>query len=248
MTDRAQATPVRQPSRTRLSDGRELLYFDDEPGTVHDAVDRRELPRPVNLSQARWDVLTREWTVIAGASRRQRTLPPGHLDARSARRGPSRPTEIRRSSYDVVVFENRFPSLSRWSAARQVPIPAGGWPDPAGARRRAVRGGVLHRAITRGAFSSLHPSGRRTVIEAWCHRTADDVGRRPDVGHVYCFENRGEEIGVTLHHPHGQIYAYPFVPTRIARTGRSFAQAARPVSAACSARSPRPSWPTAPGW
>src|SRR6185437_16120003 len=46
------------------------------------------------------------------------------------------------------------------------------------------------------------------------------------VGFVYCFENRGDEIGVTLAHPHGQIYAYPFVPTRIARTGRSFAQAA----------------------
>jgi UDPglucose--hexose-1-phosphate uridylyltransferase len=26
------------------------------------------------------------------------------------------------------------------------------------------------------------------------------------------FENRGVEVGVTLHHPHGQIYAYPVVP------------------------------------
>jgi UDPglucose--hexose-1-phosphate uridylyltransferase len=37
------------------------------------------------------------------------------------------------------------------------------------------------------------------------------------VRHVYCFENRGEEVGVTLHHPHGQIYAFPFVPPRTSR-------------------------------
>ena len=34
---------------------------------------------------------------------------------------------------------------------------------------------------------------------------------------MYCFENRGEEIGVTLHHPHGQIYAFPFVAPRLAQ-------------------------------
>jgi UDPglucose--hexose-1-phosphate uridylyltransferase len=37
------------------------------------------------------------------------------------------------------------------------------------------------------------------------------------VEQVFCFENRGEAIGVTLHHPHGQVYAYPFVTPRTAR-------------------------------
>jgi len=111
MTDRAQATPIRQPSRTRLSDGRELLYFDDEPGIVHDGVDRRELPRPVNLSQARWDVLTREWTVIAG-HRQQRTFRPATSDCPLCPSRAGNLTEIPESSYDVVVFENRFPSLA----------------------------------------------------------------------------------------------------------------------------------------
>jgi UDPglucose--hexose-1-phosphate uridylyltransferase len=33
----------------------------------------------------------------------------------------------------------------------------------------------------------------------------------------YRFENKGEEIGVTLHHPHGQIYGYPDIPPIAAR-------------------------------
>ena len=77
----------------------------------------------------------------------------------------------------------------------------------------------------RASFSALGSRRAATVIDAWCHRTSELRGLA-DVGFVYCFENRGDEIGVTLAHPHGQIYAYPFVPTRIARTGRSFAQAA----------------------
>ena len=38
----------------------------------------------------------------------------------------------------------------------------------------------------------------------------------PGVEQVFCFENRGEEIGVTLAHPHGQIYGYPYLTPRTA--------------------------------
>jgi UDPglucose--hexose-1-phosphate uridylyltransferase len=41
-----------------------------------------------------------------------------------------------------------------------------------------------------------------------------ELSRLPGIEQVFCFENRGEEIGVTLHHPHGQIFAYPFVTPR----------------------------------
>ena len=50
----------------------------------------------------------------------------------------------------------------------------------------------------------------RTVIDAWADRTAA-LSALPGVEQVFCFENRGVEIGVTLAHPHGQIYGYPFV-------------------------------------
>jgi UDPglucose--hexose-1-phosphate uridylyltransferase len=65
-------------------------------------------------------------------------------------------------------------------------------------------------------FSSLTPTQARTVVDAWADRTVE-LGKIPSIDYVFCFENRGEEIGVTLSHPHGQIYGYPFVPPRFAR-------------------------------
>ena len=56
----------------------------------------------------------------------------------------------------------------------------------------------------------------RTVIEAWVDRTLT-LSARPGVEQVFCFENRGQEIGVTLSHPHGQIYGYPFLTPRTGR-------------------------------
>jgi galactose-1-phosphate uridylyltransferase len=66
------------------------------------------------------------------------------------------------------------------------------------------------------SFAALSPRRVRTVLEAWIDRTLA-LGALPETRQVYCFENRGEEIGVTLHHPHGQIYAFPFVAPRLAQ-------------------------------
>ena len=66
-----------------------------------------------------------------------------------------------------------------------------------------------------GSFSQLELPHARLVVDAWRHRTADLMAR-PGIAHVFCFENRGEEIGVTLTHPHGQIYGYPYLPPRAA--------------------------------
>ncbi len=62
----------------------------------------------------------------------------------------------------------------------------------------------------------------RTVIDTWAQRT-EALGAIPEVEQVFAFENRGREIGVTLPHPHGQIYAYPYVPDRT----KSLLEAAR---------------------
>jgi UDPglucose--hexose-1-phosphate uridylyltransferase len=69
-------------------------------------------------------------------------------------------------------------------------------------------------------FSSLTPAQARTVVDAWADRTAE-LAKIPSIDYVFCFENRGEEIGVTLSHPHGQIYGYPFVPPRFARVAET---------------------------
>jgi UDPglucose--hexose-1-phosphate uridylyltransferase len=60
-------------------------------------------------------------------------------------------------------------------------------------------------------FWSLGADGARKVIDLWAERTAA-LGAKPDVDYVLVFENRGPEVGATITHPHGQIYAFEFVP------------------------------------
>ena len=74
-----------------------------------------------------------------------------------------------------------------------------------------------------GSFGTQTVSRARTVIEAWADRTAA-LSELPGIEQVFPFENRGEAIGVTLRHPHGQIYAYPYVTPRTTRTLASIAE------------------------
>jgi UDPglucose--hexose-1-phosphate uridylyltransferase len=128
----------------------------------------------------------------------------------------------------VVVFENRFPAFSGTAAPEREPPegagPAGG--TRSGSAPGTLPGSLLARGPASGrcevvcftpdhdaSFASLTPARVRTVVAAWADRTAE-LGGLPGIQHVFCFENRGQEVGVTLQHPHGQIYAVPFVPPR----------------------------------
>ena len=73
---------------------------------------------------------------------------------------------------------------------------------------------MLHRRTTTRRSPTLSPDRVRTVLDALGRPDRGAVRAADGVEQVFCFENRGEEIGVTLHHPHGQIYAYPFVTPR----------------------------------
>ena len=195
-------TPSRPPRRGRLADGREILYFDD-PGSARSgaAADTRDLAPRSEAAELRHDRLT-DSPVIVAAARQDRTfLPP----AAECPLCPSRDgiaTEIPEPDYDVVAFENRFPSL---------PVSLGDGPGEAG--RAEV---ICYTADHDASFAFLPPQRLATIGAAWAHRTRE-LSRLAGVAQVFIFENRGEAIGVTLHHPHGQTYAYPFVPPRVAR-------------------------------
>lgn len=92
--------------------------------------------------------------------------------------------------YDVLSFPNRWPAM----------------PDD----RCEV---VLYTPDHDATFASLGPAGARRVIDLWAERT-EQLGARPDVDYVLVFENRGPDVGATIAHPHGQIYAYDHVPAR----------------------------------
>ncbi|GAB3139683.1 galactose-1-phosphate uridylyltransferase [Micromonospora sonneratiae] len=180
---------------TELADGRQLIYFDERDDAVREGPDRRVLPPPPPGSQLRYDALVDEWVAVA-AHRQERTFLPAETDCPLCPSTPDRSTEIPAYDYDVAVFENRFPALSDRG-------------DGGGGRCEVVCFTADHGA----SFSTLSPGRVRTVLDALADRTVE-LGELPRVEQVFCFENRGVEIGVTLHHPHGQIYAYPFLPPR----------------------------------
>jgi UDPglucose--hexose-1-phosphate uridylyltransferase len=212
---------------TRLADGRELIYYDD-PGTTlgaDRAVDTRTLdPRP-DTATMRLDVLTGDWISVAAARQNRAFLPPAELDP-LAPQTPTNPSEIP-SLYDVAVFENKSPSFGPALAAATGTAPVAANP-PEGLADLAQMGLGRERTSvgrcevvcfspdTAGSFGTQTETRARTVIEAWADRTAA-LSALPGVEQVFPFENRGEAIGVTLGHPHGQIYAYPYITPRTIR-------------------------------
>ncbi|WP_433535665.1 galactose-1-phosphate uridylyltransferase [Micromonospora sp. CA-249363] len=191
-----------------LADGRELIYFDENDDAVRDQPDRRELPPPPPASQLRYDPLTDEWVAVAVHRQTRTFLPPANECPLDPSQG-DRLTEIPAPDYDVVVFENRFPSLSGRVADEPGEITPFTPVRPGEGRCEVVCFTSDHNA----SFASLPPRRVRTVLDALADRT-EVLGELPGVEQIFCFENRGVEIGVTLHHPHGQIYAYPFVTPR----------------------------------
>jgi UDPglucose--hexose-1-phosphate uridylyltransferase len=197
-----------------LADGREIIYFDDGPDTPErEARDTRDLPPQAPQSEIRRDPLTDEWVAMA-AHRQTRTYhPPADL-CPLCPSSPGRPTEIPEPGYDVVVFENRFPSFAR--DVPDTPRAVDGMPVVPVAPGRGRTEVVCFTQDHDSSFGRLSPRRVRTVMDVWADRTVE-LGGLPGVAQVFPFENRGEEIGVTLHHPHGQIYAYPFVTPRTER-------------------------------
>lgn len=200
-----------QITPTRLSDGRELIYFDDPGSTPRTPLaDTRGLPGPAVPGELRYDELSGDWVAVAAHRQARTHLPPAEA-CPLCPTTPANLSEIPDPDYDVVVFENRFPSLGPGTAALP-DSPAWGRPLAAVGRCEVVSFTSSHT----GSFAGLPYERARTVVEAWTHRTAA-LSALPGVRQVFPFENRGADIGVTLHHPHGQIYAYPYVTPRAAQ-------------------------------
>lgn len=190
-----------------LADGRTIRWYDREEG--REAVpDRRDLPETTPMSQLRYDVLTDEYIVLAAHRQNRTFMPP----ANECPLCPSRDdyaSEIPSDTYEVAVFDNRFPALSDAVTGVAEVDDALFASAPAYGACEVVCFSPRHDA----SFKDLSLEQARLVVDAWADRTRE-LSARDSVEYVYPFENRGVEIGVTLPHPHGQIYAYGFVPPR----------------------------------
>ena len=176
----------------------------------HPSMDHRELPARPEPGELRFDALSREWVAVAAHRQTRTHLPPAD-QCPICPTTPANPSEIPAPDYDVVVFENRFPSLGPGLRPQSPRRRAGAPPRPPSAAAKWSPSRPQHT----GSFAELGWRRSRTVIDAWAHRT-EALSALPGIQQVFPFENRGADIGVTLHHPHGQIYAYPYVTPRAA--------------------------------
>jgi UDPglucose--hexose-1-phosphate uridylyltransferase len=164
----------------------------------------------------RWHPLRGEWVTYA-AYRQDRTfLPPPEYNPLAPTRDLTRPTELPPGDWQVAVFDNRFPSLGGpgESAPVQHIVPTA----PAAGHCEVV----VYSQDPGGSLGALPLDHIELLLDVWADRTLR-LSARSDVEYVLPFENRGAEVGVTLHHPHGQIYAYPVLPPVPARMQQQMA-------------------------
>lgn len=188
----------------RKPDGRQQLFYSRRPLpdslTSAPSPEQNPLPRSGHL---RWHPLRREWVVYATHRQARTFLPPPQWNPLAPMTDPAVPTELPVGDYEISVFDNLFPALSKTEAPDPLYVPTG------------ASGGACEVVVfTQDPKTSLGalPLGQlELLVQVWGDRTRE-LGARDDVNYVFAFENRGVEVGVTLHHPHGQIYAFPFVP------------------------------------
>ncbi len=164
------------------------------------------------MSELRWHPLLEEW-VITATQRQDRTFfPPPDYDPLAPTKPGGFPTEIPAPTYEIVVFENKFPSLRR-----EPPTPVVEGTDLTPVRpAQGICEVVCYTPEYDAELATLPLQKVEELVYVWTDRF-ESLSAHAYVRYVYIFENKGKEIGVTLAHPHGQIYAYPFLPPVPAR-------------------------------
>jgi UDPglucose--hexose-1-phosphate uridylyltransferase len=112
--------------------------------------------------------------------------------------------------YDVLKYDNDFPALSLTPPE----------PDAVGTeffKTLPAYGKcevILYSSVHNSSLSTLPLSHAQKLVDLWIERYIE-LSHLENIQYVFIFENRGEVVGVTMPHPHGQIYAYPFLPKKI---------------------------------
>ncbi|MES3039100.1 MAG: galactose-1-phosphate uridylyltransferase [Bdellovibrionota bacterium] len=185
-------------------DGRRLHLYSRKP--ISDGIIATNPPHdPVKPNpHMRWHPLRGEWVIYASHRQDRTFLPPKEYSPLAVTKSMDFPTELPAGDYEMAVFENLFPALS---------LGAEGMVQSSVETQAGV--GVCEVVVFTqdpdASLGALSVEEVKLVLQVLADRTKE-IGANPQVKYVLPFENRGVEVGVTLHHPHGQIYSYPFVP------------------------------------
>ena len=162
------------------------------------------------MSELRWNPLSGEWTATATKRQERTFLPPPDFCPLCPTKDGGFPTEVPAETYDIVSFENRFPSLKREPETPAIAATGLYSVKPS----QGVCEVLLYSPDHYTTLAAEPVEQIYKLVKVWRHRFLE-LGALAFVRYVFIFENKGEAVGVTLSHPHGQIYAYPFVPPRI---------------------------------
>jgi UDPglucose--hexose-1-phosphate uridylyltransferase len=185
-------------------DGRYLYLYSTRP--IPDDI---KATNPVNdgkkpTPHQRWHPLRREWVIYAAHRQNRTFLPPKDYSPLAVTKNEEFPTEMPAGNYEVAVFENLFPSLNMTTEEEpEMKIPT----QPS----KGICEVVVFTHDPDSSLGSLPRNRIQLILEVIADRTKE-LAKNEHIQYVMPFENRGIEMGVTLHHPHGQIYSYTFVP------------------------------------
>jgi UDPglucose--hexose-1-phosphate uridylyltransferase len=166
--------------------------------------------------EERWHPLREEWVIVA-AHRQNRPWigqtvqaavpqvpaydPNCYLCPGNARvHGASNPVYT-----GVYVFDNDHPCVGP-----HAPDPVPGTGLYQSRRADGIARVICFRPEHHLTLAEMQLPDIANVVQTWQSQTYD-LAQRPEVNHVLCFENKGEVVGVSNPHPHGQIYATNFV-------------------------------------
>ena len=196
------------------NDGRKLfIYSKDE----HIEKNTQELETTFPPSpHMRWNPSRQEWVTYSAGREKRTAFPPKEYCPFCPGTSLNYPTEIPFKNFEIAVFPNRWASFN--TNDNNI--------DISGIKTKPSNGIceiVVYSAGHNDSIAEMSLDRIQLLIQAWNDRYKELL-IKDEVAYVLPFENRGEECGVTLHHPHGQIYCYPFIPPVIEKEIMAFNQ------------------------
>ena len=194
------------------NDSKELLLYGykEHKEAASEQLDINDIPKP----HMRWNPSREEWVTYSAGRKSRTSFPPKEYCPLCPGANLNFPTEIPFSNFEVAVFPNRWASFNSLGEAISLNK----------IESKASKGEcevVVYSPDHLSTISKMPLERIELLTKVWIDRYLNLL-KKNDVKYVLPFENRGEECGVTLHHPHGQIYAYPFIPPVIEKEIKAF--------------------------
>tara|TARA_B100002051_G_scaffold273166_1_gene311422 strand:- start:506 stop:1555 length:1050 start_codon:yes stop_codon:yes gene_type:complete len=194
------------------NDKRELLLFGykKHEERASEELELTKIPRP----HMRWNPSREEWVTYSAGRKDRTSFPPDEYCPLCPGANLNFPTEIPFTNFEIAVFPNRWASFNSLgespSISKVITKPSKGECEV-----------IVYSSEHTSTISEMSLERIELLIGVWIDRYVNLLDN-PNVKYVLPFENRGKECGVTLHHPHGQIYAYPFIPPVIKKEIKAF--------------------------